>query len=172
MGDSMPLRSMSTGRTHTICSTIAAPGPRAIPRGTTLLYDTCLGVRDQVRALEREPDRAGIERIQDGLRRNHRPRARRCSWRGQGVERRRSPDRPPRVSTPIRSRRPSISDPGSAGASIHQFSAGAARDRRPEHRPELDRPGHRDETKREIFFRRLTTSSTAVAPRFFRLRKF
>jgi SAM-dependent methyltransferase len=43
-------------------------GPPGDPVQNALLYDACLGVRGEVRALERAPDRGGIERIQRGLR--------------------------------------------------------------------------------------------------------
>jgi SAM-dependent methyltransferase len=44
-------------------------GPPGDPMQNMLLYDMCLAVRDEVRALERAPDRAGIEPIQARLRR-------------------------------------------------------------------------------------------------------
>src|SRR5207249_2899509 len=44
-------------------------GPPGDPVRNMLLYDTCLAVRDQVRALERAPDREGIEPIRGRLRR-------------------------------------------------------------------------------------------------------
>jgi len=120
MGDSMPLRSMSTGRTHTICSTIRRSGPRrSRAKHAPLRYlPRCArpGARTRARAGSRG-HRADSGRTSP----HHRPRARRCSWRGQGVERRRSPDRPPGSRRRSESRRPSISDPGSAGAAIHQF---------------------------------------------------
>lgn len=44
-------------------------GPPGDPARNALVYDACLAVRDEVRALERSPTRAGVERIQDWLRR-------------------------------------------------------------------------------------------------------